>query len=81
MDMGELESFLDVGQVAAMLRLSVATIRRWVLTGFIPYRKIGRAVRFSEAELREWAQGMSVAPPERQAGKGAAAGKIEGGGR
>ena len=70
--MGEFESFLDAGQVAAMLRLSVATIRRWVMSEFIPYRKIGRAVRFSEAELREWAQGMSVTPPESRAGQGGA---------
>jgi len=36
-----IETFIDVGQVAEMLGLSVATIRRWVLTGYIPTKKSG----------------------------------------
>jgi excisionase family DNA binding protein len=52
--MAELETFLDVGQVAEMLGLSVATIRKWVLIRYIPYLKLGRAVRFSAPEIREW---------------------------
>jgi hypothetical protein len=44
--MAELETFLDVGQVAEMLGLSTATIRKWVLIRYIPYQKLGRAGRF-----------------------------------
>lgn len=51
-----IETFLDVGQVAQMLGLSIATIRKWVLTGYIPYKKIGRAVRFSTSEVQDWAR-------------------------
>ena len=51
-----IETFLDVGQVAEMLGLSIATIRKWVLTGYIPYKKIGRAVRFSPLEVQDWAK-------------------------
>jgi len=51
--MNEAETFLDVGQVAQYLKLSVATIRKWVLIKFIPYKKNGRAVRFSAAELQD----------------------------
>ena len=60
--MAGIETFIDVGQVAEMLGLSVATIRRWVLTGYIPYKKIGRAVRFSAAEVQDWAMGKRVSP-------------------
>ena len=57
-----IETFIYVSQVAEMLGLSVATIRRWVLTGYIPYKKIGRAVRFSAAEVQDWAMGKRVGP-------------------
>ena len=36
------EKLLDVGQVAEMLGLSIATIRKWVLTKYISYLRIGR---------------------------------------
>lgn len=62
--MTELEMFLDVGQVAEMLGLSVATIRKWVLIRYIPYRKLGRAVRFFAPEIREWVKTRSVRPAE-----------------
>jgi excisionase family DNA binding protein len=64
--MAELETFLDVGQVAEMLGLSVATIRKWVLIRYIPYQKLGRAVRFSAPEIREWVKNRTVKPTERQ---------------
>jgi excisionase family DNA binding protein len=53
---------LDVGQVAEMLGLSIATIRKWVLLRYIPYRKLGRSVRFSASEIQEWAKSRSVKP-------------------
>ena len=51
---------LDVDQVAEMLGFSVATIRKWVWLGFIPYKKIGKAVRFSVSEIEEWVRGKSA---------------------
>ena len=65
------ETFMDVGQVADMLGLSVATIRKWVLTGYIPYKKIGRAVRFSPLEVQDWAKaktGRQVQTHENERG-------------
>jgi excisionase family DNA binding protein len=64
--MAELETFLDVGQVAEMLGLSIATIRKWVLIRYIPYQKLGRAVRFSAPEIREWVKNRTVKPAEEQ---------------
>ena len=69
-EMTNVETFLDVGQVAKMLGLSIATIRKWVLTGFIPCKKIGRAVRFSASEIESWARSKSKgsAEPQKQEG-------------
>ena len=64
--MNEAETFLDVGQVAQYLKLSIATIRKWVLIKFIPYKKFGRAVRFSYAEIQEWMKTKSRIPETMQ---------------
>jgi excisionase family DNA binding protein len=64
----EYERLLNAEQVAGMLGLSVATIRKWVLVRYIPYLKMGRAVRFSVSEIREWAKSKSVAPPKCRKG-------------
>jgi len=64
--MNEVETFLDVGQMAQYLKLSVATIRKWVLIKFIPYKKFGRAVRFSSAEIQEWMKTKSRIPETMQ---------------
>ena len=58
----ENEKLLDVKEVAMIIKVSVATIRKWVFTGYIPYKKIGRAVRFSAAEIQDWANSKSVSP-------------------
>jgi len=48
------EVLLDVGQVAEMLKISIATVRRWVWQGYIPYIKIGKAIRFSNSDIENW---------------------------
>ena len=75
MDMAGVETYLDVGQVAEIFGLSIATIRKWVLTGYIPYKKFGRAVRFSVTEIHDWAKSKSVSQVKSQ-GHG-----LKGGGR
>ena len=64
--MNDEEIFLDAGQLAQYLKLSIATIRKWVLIKFIPYKKFGRAVRFSAAEIQEWMQTKSYVPKQMQ---------------
>jgi len=64
--MNDEEIFLDAGQVAQYLKLSIATIRKWVLIKFIPYKKFGRAVRFSSAEIQEWMETKSHVPKQMQ---------------
>ena len=48
------EKLLGVGQVAEIIKVSVATIRRWVWSGYIPYLKIGKAIRFSKTDIENW---------------------------
>jgi excisionase family DNA binding protein len=62
----EYETLLNTMQVSEMLGLSAATIRKWVLTRYIPYRKIGRAVRFSVSEIQEWMKSRCIKPLEVQ---------------
>jgi len=52
--MTENEVLLDVGEVAGMLKISIATVRRWVWQGYIPYMKIGKAIRFSNLAIENW---------------------------
>jgi excisionase family DNA binding protein len=67
----EYEKLLDVQEVAAMLGLSTATIRKWVLVRSIPYHKMGKAVRFSSSEVQEWVKDRLVTPDrKRNAGEG-----------
>lgn len=49
-----MEPYLTVEEVAGILKISVQTIRRYVLRKEIPYRKIGRAVRFRQSEIEWW---------------------------
>jgi excisionase family DNA binding protein len=58
----EYEMLLNAEQVAKMMGLSIATVREWVLARHIPYRKIGRAVRFSLSEMREWMKSRCIEP-------------------
>jgi len=47
---------MTVEEVAAHLKLSVQTIRRYVHKDEIPYHKINRAVRFKPSEIESWVE-------------------------
>jgi predicted DNA-binding transcriptional regulator AlpA len=50
-----IEKLLNEREVAAVLSVSVATIRRWRLLGQGPkYRKIGASVRYRSADIAVW---------------------------
>ena len=48
------DRILTVGEVAAYLKLSEATIYRMAQSGEIPARRIGGSWRFSWTQLQEW---------------------------
>jgi excisionase family DNA binding protein len=51
-----METYLNVREVATALKLSVQTIRRYVLKKEIPFHKISRSVRFKPSEIERWVE-------------------------
>ena len=49
-----LPRFLEVEEVAAILRLKPRTIYNMVSQRRIPFRKAGRRVRFDPKEIEQW---------------------------
>jgi excisionase family DNA binding protein len=49
-----LDTYLNVPQLSQLLNVRPMTIYGWVHDGMIPHVKLGRLVRFSESEIREW---------------------------
>jgi len=52
-----LEKYLTIGELAEHLRLRPQTIRRWVQTDGIPYRRIRASIRFRVSEIEKWVEG------------------------
>lgn len=45
-------TYLRVAEVAALLRLDVKTVRRWIVEGRLPATRPGRDWRIARADLR-----------------------------
>jgi len=54
---GDMEVYLTIEELAAMLKLAEQTIRRYVLNRTIPYRKIRKVIRFRLSEIERWIDG------------------------
>jgi len=66
-----MEELLSIPKAAALLQVSVASVRRWSDAGLIPVQRIGRRRerRFREADLRAFIQGGQQ-PARQGAGTG-----------
>ena len=51
------KKLVDVKEIGELLSVKPSTIYKWVHEGRIPHYKIAKLVRFSEAEVWEWATG------------------------
>jgi len=49
-----MNALLTVKELSEILKVSEATIYRWVHYDFIPHIKIGGAVRFDEEAVQKW---------------------------
>ena len=49
-----MELYMNAKDVAKAVKLSVQTIRRYVMQKEIPFHKINRAVRFRPSEIENW---------------------------
>jgi excisionase family DNA binding protein len=52
-------------QAADRLQVPVATLRRWVTEARVPYHRIGRKTRFTEADLQSIVALSQVEPAAR----------------
>jgi excisionase family DNA binding protein len=60
-----METYLTIHEVAAAVKLSEQTIRRYVLNREIPYHKIRKVIRFKPSEVERWIEngGLDSSPP------------------
>ena len=49
-----MERLLTAKEVSEAWQVHISTVYKWVNMGFIPYVKMGKAVRFIKAQIEEW---------------------------
>ena len=49
-----MEIYLTVEELAAYLKVTEQTVRRWVLNNEVPYHKVNHSVRFRLSEIEAW---------------------------
>ena len=49
-----MEQLLTAKQLSDLLQVDLSTVYLWAHTDFVPHYKIGRCVRFREADVMEW---------------------------
>jgi excisionase family DNA binding protein len=47
------DEFITKAELAARMKVTTRTIDSWMAKGYVPFRKIGRTVRFSWSEVCE----------------------------
>ena len=52
--------FMKVKEITEHLNVSQHTIRAWVKTGYIPFCKFGRSVRFDLLKIEGWIKAKEV---------------------
>jgi len=48
------DDYLTIKELAAKIRMSHHTIRKWVMANEIPHKKIRKTVRFQATEIEAW---------------------------
>ncbi|MFH1904323.1 MAG: helix-turn-helix domain-containing protein [bacterium] len=54
-----MERLLTTKQLAEVLQVAPSTVYFWVHSGFIPYLKLGKCVRFNEKAVSKWVESRS----------------------
>lgn len=57
-----MEKLLNARELAALLGVSVFTIRKWVCARTIPFTKMGAACRFNPDDVERWLKAHRVEP-------------------
>jgi excisionase family DNA binding protein len=69
------DEYINKSEMATRLGVTVRTIDSWMAIGLLPYRKLGRLVRFDWGEVTEHLKARSrpvIVKPAPQAGGGIA---------
>lgn len=53
------ENLITYQQLSELIQVPVKTLQDWVYKREIPFKKIGRLVRFSPSEIHAWIDGRS----------------------
>jgi excisionase family DNA binding protein len=59
---GHAQRLLDVNEVADRMGVTVRFVRRLVAQRRLPYRKLGKFVRFEPTEVEDWLEARRVDP-------------------
>lgn len=59
-----MEKLLTVEELAEWLNVDVRLVYLWCQKNFIPHYRVGRGLRFSESEIKEWLRQRHNAPSE-----------------
>ena len=55
------KEFLSPEEVERLYGFKKSTQAKWRMQGLIPYRKIGRFIRYNHTELKEWLDKGAIA--------------------
>jgi excisionase family DNA binding protein len=48
--------YMDIGMVSDYLHVAKSTIYKWVGSGFIPYKKLGKPLLFIKKDIDQWVE-------------------------
>jgi len=54
------DEIITANEVADYLKIAKSTVYLWMKEQGLPFRKIGRALRFKRSEVEQWFNEMSV---------------------
>ena len=57
------QAWLTVADVAALINVTVRTVRSWTTSGYLPASKVGRRVRVSPEDLRAFMERHRIHKP------------------
>ncbi len=61
----KMDKLLTIDELTVVLTVKKSTIYQWVHLGLIPHIKVGRLLRFKEADIEKWLASREVKPSPR----------------
>jgi excisionase family DNA binding protein len=61
------DDLMTINELSQMTKIPIGTVRKYILKKWIPYVKLGTAVRFHRKRIKEWIVQNSCDVQRRQA--------------